>query len=242
MDHLINTSDQPHDSVTRLLCEEIRRNPADQDLFQKLHDRVAQGMYWQALAITGERDKAEDVVQTAFVYFWQNIHAFPFDKPGFKPSARLMALVGYRAIDALRKKKRSPKQLCEEQESPENLLGKSDQWLSEVDDELEKRELERLSWKLTSLYEQPYLKAIEKLRRESRLDETTRRTFFRVALEDKTPTEIDNECQYEKGLASQQFRRVARWIMQELNLLPYEEDTRALLILIVKRYERSSTS
>ncbi len=85
--------------------ELMRRVQAnDPDAFRMLYDRLAPGAMRIAQAVCGDRHRAEDAVQDAFLSVWRARHAYRAERGAVQPW--VLGVVRNRAIDSLRRNQR----------------------------------------------------------------------------------------------------------------------------------------
>jgi len=92
----------------------------DRDAFRKLYDATSASLFGVAIRIVNRRDRAEDVLQDAFVNVWHR--AGSYSAAASQPMTWLTAIVRNRALDELRSGVRHRSESLDEREgatSPE---------------------------------------------------------------------------------------------------------------------------
>lgn len=89
----------------------------DQDAFAELYDRHGHVSFGLALRIIGDRQRAEDAVQDAFLDVWRSAPRFDADRGAAR--AWILAIVHRRAVDVVRR---------EERRRREPVITESDLW------------------------------------------------------------------------------------------------------------------
>ena len=93
---------QQDDLVDELLVEGLRRR--DERALAALYDRHARASYSLALRVLGDHQRAEDVVQDAFLKLWRQADLYRANRGRF--AAWFLQLVRNRSIDSLRSNSR----------------------------------------------------------------------------------------------------------------------------------------
>jgi RNA polymerase sigma factor, sigma-70 family len=88
----------PNDSLVKLLSHCAR---GDQRAFARLYRQSAPQLYAVALRLTRTRERAEEVLQEAFINIWHNACRYHEEKGS--AMAWMVSIVRYRALDRLRR-------------------------------------------------------------------------------------------------------------------------------------------
>jgi len=89
----------------------------DRKAFRALYDATAPSLFGVAVRILNRRDRAEDVVQDAFVNVWQR--AAGYSAAASQPMTWLTAIVRNRALDVLRSEKLRATETLHDEETGE---------------------------------------------------------------------------------------------------------------------------
>jgi RNA polymerase sigma-70 factor (ECF subfamily) len=87
----------------------------DRTAFRALYDATAPSLFGVAVRILNRRDRAEEVIQDAFVNVWQR--AASYSEVAGRPMAWLTAIVRNRALDVLRSEGARPTQSLDDEEN-----------------------------------------------------------------------------------------------------------------------------
>ena len=87
----------------------------DRSAFRALYDATAPSLFGVAVRILNRRDRAEEVIQDAFVNVWQRAASYS-DAAG-RPMTWLTAIVRNRALDVLRSESARPTQSLDDEEN-----------------------------------------------------------------------------------------------------------------------------
>ena len=87
----------------------------DRKAFRALYDATAPSLFGVAVRILNRRDRAEEVIQDAFVNVWQRAASYS-DAAG-RPMTWLTAIVRNRALDVLRSESARPMQSLDDEEN-----------------------------------------------------------------------------------------------------------------------------
>lgn len=123
----MSETDGPDELSVRLLG---RIASGDRDAFRKLYDLHAPRLHAFALRITRQGPLAADAVHDAFLQVWRNADRFNADRGS--PTAWLLGLVRYRALDIARRRGREvpdhdmPEPVDEDPDPLQRLLASRD--------------------------------------------------------------------------------------------------------------------